>query len=376
MRHSSSACERLVVPPLSEVFPGVPLVESPLFSAVIDEIDLNSIERQVALDLHERGYAVFDFPDGDLDGRIGRILAYLAQHFDVDMNDPGVIKTSGTVQRVQDAWAYNEDIRAIAANPEILKLLTKLYGRPAFPFQTLNFPVGTQQHLHSDSIHFSSIPERFMCGVWLALEDVRADAGPLTYLPGSHKWPILSNAMIGRRGSEGARDGTQQPFEKAWDALVEHSDLRQEVFLARKGQALIWAANLLHGGSVQKDPTLTRWSQVTHYYFDDCVYYTPSFSDEPLGLLDLRTIRDIATEKLKPNSYLGQPLQTPIPQTADLSFTARLRKRRKHAALPEDFDAEAYYYLNPDVALAKLDAGRHYLEHGKAEGRRYKFRRV
>jgi hypothetical protein len=49
-------------------------------------------------------------------------------------------------------------------------------------------------------------------------------------------------------------------------------------FFACKGQALIWAANLLHGGSVQHDPARTRWSQVTHYYFRDCIYYTPAFS--------------------------------------------------------------------------------------------------
>ena len=65
------------------------------------------------------------------------------------MADPDTIKNSGKVTRVQDAWAYHEDVRAIAANHAVLDLLQKLYGRRPFPFQTLNFPVGTQQHLHS-----------------------------------------------------------------------------------------------------------------------------------------------------------------------------------------------------------------------------------
>lgn len=213
-----------------------------------------------------------------------------------------------------------------------------------------------------------------MCGVWLAMEDVHADAGPLTYLPGSHKWPILSNTMIGRKGFDGPRDLTQEPFEKAWQALVEHSQVKRDLFLARKGQALIWAANLLHGGSLQVDPTRTRWSQVTHYYFDNCVYYTPSFSDEPLGLLDLRPVVNVSTEELKPNVYLGEPLETGSPSTTP-SLATRLRKRlRRPKGLPDDFDADTYYRLNPDVALARLDAAGHYLSHGKAEGRRYKFR--
>ncbi len=45
-----------------------------------------------------------------------------------------------------------------------------------------------------------------------------------------------------------------------------------------KGHALIWHANLLHGGSQQKDPRRTRHSQVTHYFFEDCKYYTPMHS--------------------------------------------------------------------------------------------------
>jgi hypothetical protein len=288
------------------------------------------------------------------------------------MSNPETIKNSGRVQRVQDGWVYNEDIRAIAANCRIRELLRKLYGRSPFPFQTLNFPVGTQQHLHSDSIHFSSIPERFMCGVWLAFEDVHANAGPLTYLPGSHRWPILSNLMIGRSSYEDRSAGAQLPFEQAWTSLVEHSDTPQEVFLARKGQALIWAANLLHGGSPQVDPKLTRWSQVTHYYFEDCIYYTPSFSVEPLGLLDLRTIVDVATGEPKPNRFLGKPID-PIPdQTDDLSLITKLRNRMKRGTLPDDFDPDTYYRLNPDVAVANHSAGKHYLSHGKAEGRRYR----
>lgn len=41
--------------------------------------------------------------------------------------------------------------------------------------------------------------------------------------------------------------------------------------------------------------------------------------------------------------------------------------------LPSDFDADAYLFHNPDVATAKVDPARHYLEHGWREGRRYRF---
>jgi hypothetical protein len=356
----------------NDVLPGIPIVESPLFNSIIDKQELTQVERRIAHDLNERGFAVFDFPEVALDDRIERIKTYLAPHFDVDMMDKDAIKNAGKVNRVQDGWVYDEDIRAIASNAAVLDLLERLYGRRPFPFQTLNFPVGTQQPLHSDSVHFSSIPERFMCGVWLAMEDIHADAGPLSYLPGSHKWPILSNGLVGRRGFGSPRDQAQEPFEAAWKALLDASNAKPEIFLARKGQALIWAANLLHGGSVQRNPKLTRWSQVTHYYFENCIYYTPAFSDEALGHLDLRTVVNVETEELRPNCHLGEPLEE---KSARPSWLTRVKGRiRKPSGLPSDFDADAYYLLNPDVAVAKLDAAAHYVSRGKTEGRRYRFK--
>lgn len=285
--------------------PGVPLVESPLFDLLIDGADLAPHEQALAKHLNTFGYAVLDFPDAQIEARIERIKAALGPRFPIDLKTPGAIKT-GHDARIQDAWQFDEDVRAIATNAEILSLLSRLYGRQAFPFQTLNFPVGTQQPYHSDSIHFSSEPERFMCGVWLAMEDISEAAGPLVYYPGSHRWPILTNAMLGRLSDDG--QDAQRPFEPAWRQLVEASGLQPVHFQARKGQALIWAANLLHGGSLQTDPTLTRWSQVTHYFFEDCSYLTPAFTDPLIDRWALRSIQDIATGQPRPNMVLGEAL--------------------------------------------------------------------
>ena len=289
----------------NNIFPGLPLIESPLFPALKAEWGLTSEEERIANDLYEKGYAVFDFPDSDLDNRIDRIQQHLGPRYDVDFTITESNKTAGE-RRIQDAWKFDEDVRALAANQVVIDLLSKLYGRKAFPFQTLNFPVGTQQDAHSDSVHFSSLPERFMCGVWLAMEDIGPDAGPLFYYPGSHRWPIMTNALIGRRGYGSDLSSAQDPYGPAWRALCDIHGAREGGFLARKGQALIWGANLLHGGSRQNDLTLTRWSQVTHYYFDDCIYYTPAFSDEALGKLDIRNLIAINDESRRANRYLGE----------------------------------------------------------------------
>ncbi|WP_327754953.1 phytanoyl-CoA dioxygenase family protein [Sphingobium sp. SJ10-10] len=311
---------------MSNLFPGMPLIESPLFPAIKASQCLAAEEDRIATSLYENGYAVFDFLDAELDARIERIKSNLSPRYGIDFADPHGDKTMGE-RRIQDAWMYDEDVRAIAANESVLDLLSKLYGRRAFPFQTLNFAVGTQQEAHSDSVHFSSVPERFMCGVWLAMEDIGPDSGPLFYYPGSHRWPIVTNGLIGRRGYGSELRSAQDPYGPAWRALCDAHGAQQEIFLARKGQALIWCANLLHGGSRQNNPNLTRWSQVTHYYFDDCIYYTPAFSDEAMGRLDLRNLVSISDGERRPNRYLGEEVQEK--PSADIDKKQSFRKRLK-----------------------------------------------
>src|SRR5205823_7392747 len=64
-------------------------------------------------------------------------------------------------------------------------------------------------------------------------------------------------------------------YEAHIEKLVAARGLTPHHAILKKGQALIWAANLLHGGSVHRDKGRTRHSQVTHYYFEGCQHYSP-----------------------------------------------------------------------------------------------------
>jgi len=235
---------------LRGLLPGVPLVDSPFFARLLPELGFDAETERIARDLHAQGYARIAFPDPELPARASRIRRDLGAGFDLAAwRDGGGRAQAGL--RVQDAWTRHDDVRAIAANPDLLALLGRLFGRRAFPFQTLNFPVGTQQHFHADSVHFSSIPEGFMCGIWVALEDVGPEAGPLVYYPGSHRWPRLDNAQIGLRVTGRGEAINQGVYETVWRALVDSSGIAPVPFHARQGEAVIWLANLLHGGSRQ-----------------------------------------------------------------------------------------------------------------------------
>ena len=174
-------------------------------------------------------------------------------------------------RRIQDAWHISPNVKALALAPPVLSVLADLYGRKPLPFQTINFLRGSQQAPHSDAIHFHTIPEGYMCGVWMALEDMDMENGPLIYYPGSHKLPYVRPADFGVE----AKWDNYPNYEEYVADVIEREGLEPAYGTIKKGQAIVWAANLIHGGAPQKDPDRTRHSQVTHYFFEGCTYYTP-----------------------------------------------------------------------------------------------------
>jgi len=153
-----------------------PWVHSPFFKKVLESKSLTAKERGYAEYYNKHGYVIVEDLIVD-EPEASRIIADLQQLWPEGSN------------RLQDAWAKSRRVKEVATNERILSILRMLYDREPIPFQTLNFLTGTEQRTHSDVIHFSSLPARFMCGVWTALEDVTIKQGPLHYYPGSHKLP-------------------------------------------------------------------------------------------------------------------------------------------------------------------------------------------
>ncbi len=231
----------------------------------------------------ERGYAAVDLGE-EARGLCDRAVADTARYFD----RPGVA-------RVQDAWFSSTAIRRLADWPRIRDLLKAAYGRDPFPFQTLNFLAGSQQPLHADTVHFNSVPERFMCGVWIALEDVRPGSGPLVYHPGSHKLPVMTMRDAGVNQPRPTPADYERAFVPRFAERIAAGGFPAEHAYLKKGWAFVWAANLAHGGSAIEVEGSTRRSLVVHNYFEDCLYYTPMTSDESAGRYDLRAPANIRT---------------------------------------------------------------------------------
>lgn len=351
---------------MNNPLPGVPNVESPLFAEIFESDSVSADTLAVARKLRSDGFAVIDFPDPDFDRLASTIISSLGPKYDWERWRSGAVPNL----RVQDAWRELPEVKRIACNPAVLKLLSDLYGRRAFPFQTLNFPVGTQQHFHTDSVHFSSHPERFMVGVWVALEDINSENGPLIYYPGSHQLPIFTNEHVGANPDWTSENpySHYSRYERAWEEIVKALDLKPTYFHAKKGQALIWSANLLHGGAAQTDMNRTRYSQVTHYFFEGCCYYTPLGSVPFLGPIQFRDITDISTGKIVPNALNGVPVSRSQMEHTNPKAAVEVPRPTE---LPPGFDKKGYLKANPDVAKAKIDPAKHWLEFGYRENRRW-----
>ena len=277
--------------------PGFPLIHSPIFP-LLEAQGCFGEQQQAARFLHENGYLLIDLGRSRMASIARRVKQDLEDKFDLNTWR----KNNGEgAPRLQDAWRISSAVAEIAVLPEITEQLARFWGREAFPFQTLNFPVGTSQHIHSDAVHFHSEPAGFMCGVWIALEDIANEAGPLVYYPGSHQLPYLQARDVGYVQQSG-QTPDQSIFHHIWQAELDSKGLKAKYFTPKLGQALIWTANLIHGGSPVKDLSLTRWSQVTHYFFEDCNWYTPMLSDWPHGLVAWRQPLNIATGKEELNS--------------------------------------------------------------------------
>ena len=301
----------------------LPWVESPFFEQILPTKKLNPAEAKLASDYHEKGYVILKnvFSTELIDQIIEEMQTK-------GFNPDYPIETFRNDIRIQDLWQYSAAAKNMAAHPEIIKTLEMLYGREAIPFQTLNFKVGTQQKAHSDTLHFSSLPARYMCGVWVALEDITPDNGPLFYYPGSHRTPEYNFSHF--KNSIEANSYEDYPeYETFMENLMDASPYEKQHFLAKKGDTLIWSSNIIHGGSAVNDPNSTRLSQVTHYYFKDCVYYTPMLSNMVTNELFIRRfLVDISTGEPLKNVWNGQ--KTNLLRTRDQLFTIN-----NHIKLPK-----------------------------------------
>lgn len=172
------------------------------------------------------------------------------------------------------------DLIDTVANDRLLGFLKWALGDSPLLFASLNFDRGTQQESHVDLIYFCTEPLYSMVGVWVALEDIDMDAGPLFYHMGSHHWPFEYPGEVGASQPpvEGDELGSRAT---AWlnrlSNRISETGSQSKPMAIKKGDAVIWHAKLAHGGMPRIRPELSRKSVVYHFIGENSRLY--SFQD-------------------------------------------------------------------------------------------------
>ncbi|HVY74200.1 MAG TPA: phytanoyl-CoA dioxygenase family protein [Puia sp.] len=218
------------------------------------------------LDWSDNGYLILEklFTNEECD-HINAEIDRLQKHGDLTFNNSNKLMFANRKSKL---------IKSVTNTPLLKSVLEFLLDKEVVAFQTINFLRGSEQRAHSDSIHMTTYPLGYLIAAWIALEDITDENGPLFYYPGSHQLPYLLNNDF-NEGETPLTLGKKNysDYEDRIDDILKESPFKKQVFRARKGDTLIWHANLVHGGMPILNPATTRKSMVIHYYATDVIKY-------------------------------------------------------------------------------------------------------
>lgn len=180
----------------------------------------------------------------------------------------------GSSQRIELLQLSYENVRKLWLDRRHLRIVDLIFGAQARPCQTLTYVFGSQQDEHQDTIHLTSFPAGYMCGTWIALQDIVPDSGELIVYPGSHRENRIRMRDVGCEKVNGDWSEFGRTVGAEWSKMAERYE--PLVYRPKKGTVLIWHENLLHAGSVRKDTSLERRSIVLHSFADGAVVYYDS----------------------------------------------------------------------------------------------------
>ncbi|WP_158265189.1 phytanoyl-CoA dioxygenase family protein [Blastopirellula marina] len=147
-------------------------------------------------------------------------------------------------QTVRNLWRlerYSDYFRRMAQEESLLKVVAPLLGGELvlLGVETFNKParVGSGVPWHQDNAYFCQSPPDVLT-LWIAIDAVTAENGPVRFIPGSHQLGMLPTVMSGVRGNS---IGLAQP---------PSAEMGQEVpTLLAPGDATIHHCQTVHASS-------------------------------------------------------------------------------------------------------------------------------
>jgi phytanoyl-CoA hydroxylase len=168
----------------------------------------------------------------------------------------------GMPHKLVDGYAHSADIRSMIVSDKIVRFLNIIFNEPALAYQGLYFETGSQQDIHQDTAYVRVNRPMEIAGAWIAMEDIQEGSGELEYFVGSHRVPEFLWNGESKWMPYGSSEHPE--FLAHLTREAQRMGLKREKFRPKKGDALIWSADLCHGGS-PVTRNATRRSFVTHW---------------------------------------------------------------------------------------------------------------
>jgi hypothetical protein len=168
--------------------------------------------------------------------------------------------------RLLDFYGVSRLAADVLTAPAITEFLRNIFDDSPLCFQGLTFEQGSGQGLHQDTAYVVVDKPLELAAAWVALEDVQEGSGELEYVNGSHRLPDWNFGGNSKHwdptlhGQDSHTDWSKWLIRKS-----EELGLEKKIFRPKKGDVLIWSADLVHGGSPVGNQNLSRRSMVGHY---------------------------------------------------------------------------------------------------------------
>jgi len=127
-------------------------------------------------------------------------------------------------------------------------------------------------------VRLTPFPAGYMCGAWVALEDVKDGSGELVVYPKNHRLPRIYRNTVGCPVVKDGQDweGLEATIIDRWRSMMTEGDFEKFLYRPKIGTVLIWYENLTHGGSKRIDESLSRRSIVSHCFADGAAVFFDS----------------------------------------------------------------------------------------------------
>jgi phytanoyl-CoA hydroxylase len=170
-----------------------------------------------------------------------------------------------------DIHHFSPAIRNLMFADAIAEFLGLIFESRSLASQTAGYLRGPTLETHQDSAHVAyTIPRQFAAS-WTALEDVTLGANEFFHYPGSHRFEdfLYNEQYKSVHEAQRMTDGAAMPDQVERHALLLEERARQRgiaklPFAARKGDVLMWHADLAYGANPALLASTCR-SIVTHY---------------------------------------------------------------------------------------------------------------